>query len=77
MRWAGNVARRERRNTYRIFVGRPEGKKPLGRPRRRWVDNIKMDLRKIGWDGMDWIDLAQERDQWRALVNMVMNIRVP
>jgi hypothetical protein len=55
----------------------PEGKKPLGRPRRRWVDNIQMDLREIGWDGMDSIDLAQNRDQWRALMNMVMNIWVP
>jgi hypothetical protein len=52
-------------------------KRPLGRPRRRWVDNIKMDLREIGWEGMDWIDLAQDRDQWRALVNAVMNLRVP
>jgi hypothetical protein len=59
-----------------ILVGKPEGKKPLGRPRRRWVDNIKMDLREVGWDGMDWIDLAQYRDQWRALVNTVMNLRV-
>jgi hypothetical protein len=58
-------------------VGKPEGKRPLGRPRRRWVDNIKMDLREIGWDDMDWIDLAQDRDQWRALVNKVMNLRVP
>jgi hypothetical protein len=67
----------EKRNAYRIFVGMPEGKRPLGRPRRRWVDNIKMDLTEIGWDGMDWIDLAQNRDQWRALVNVVMNLRVP
>jgi hypothetical protein len=66
----------EKRNAYRILVGKPEGKRPLGRPRRRWVDNIKTDLREIGWDGMDWIDLAQDRDQWRALVNTVMNIRV-
>jgi hypothetical protein len=58
-------------------VGNPEGKRPLGRPRRRWVDNIKMDLREIGWDGGDCIDLAQDRDQWRALVNVVMNLRVP
>jgi hypothetical protein len=58
-------------------VGKPEGKKPLGRPRRRWEDNSKMDLREIGWGGMDWIDLAQDRDQWRALVNTVMNLRVP
>jgi hypothetical protein len=59
------------RNAYRILVGKPEGKRPLGRPRRRWVDNIKMDLREIEWYGMDWIDLAQDRDQWRALVNTV------
>jgi hypothetical protein len=58
-------------------VGNPEGKRPLGRPRRRWVDNIKMDLREIGWVGMNWIDLAQNRDQRRALVNVVMNLRVP
>jgi hypothetical protein len=58
-------------------VGRPEGKRPLERPRRRWVDNIKMDLREIGWDCMDWIELAQDRDQWRALVNTVMNLWVP
>jgi hypothetical protein len=67
----------EKRNAYRIFVGEPEGKRPLGRPRRRWVDNIKMDLRDIGWDGMDWFDLAQDREQWRSLVNAVMNLRVP
>jgi hypothetical protein len=67
----------EKRNSYRIFVAKPEGKRPLGRPRRRWVDNIKMDLREIGWDGMDWIDLDEDRDQWRALVNTVMNLRVP
>jgi hypothetical protein len=77
MRWAGHVARmRANRNAYRILVGMPEGKRPLGRPRRTWVDNIKMDLREIGWDGMDWIDLAQNMDQWRALVNIVMNLRV-
>jgi hypothetical protein len=67
----------EKRNAYTILVGKSEGKRPLRRPRRRWVDNIKMDLREIGWDGMDWIDLAQDRIQWRALVNMVMNLRVP
>jgi hypothetical protein len=67
----------EKRSAYRIFVGKPEGKRPLGRPRRRWVDNIKMYLREIGWDGMDWIDPAQDRDQWMALVNTVMNLRVP
>jgi hypothetical protein len=66
----------EKRNAYRILVGKPEGRRPLGRPRRKWVDNIKMDLRGIGWGGMDWIDLAQDRDQWRALVNTVMNLRV-
>jgi hypothetical protein len=68
---------REKRNAYRILVGKPEGKRPLGRLRRRWVDNIKMDLREIGWGGVDWIDLAQDRDQWSALVNTVMNLRVP
>jgi hypothetical protein len=61
----------------RILVGKPDGKRPLGRPRRRWVDNIKIDLKEIEWDIMDWIDLAQDRDQWRDLVNMVMNLRVP
>jgi hypothetical protein len=65
------------KNTHRILVGKPEGKRPLGRPRHRWVDNIKIDLREIGWDGMDWLNLAQDRDQWRALVNTVMNLRVP
>jgi hypothetical protein len=58
-------------------VGKPEGKRPLGRHRRTWEDNIRMDLRERGWGGMDWIDLAQDRDQWRALVNTVMNLRVP
>jgi hypothetical protein len=67
----------EKRNAYRILVGNPEGKRSLERPRRRWMDNIKIDLRKIGWNGADWIDLAQDRDQWRALVNAVMNLRVP
>jgi hypothetical protein len=66
-----------KRNPYRILVGRPEGKRPLGRPRRRLVGNIKMDIRDIGWDGMDWVHLDQDRDQWRALVNTVMNLRVP
>jgi hypothetical protein len=65
------------RNAYRILVGKPEGKRPLGRPRRRWVDNIKVHLREIEWDGMDWIYVVQDRDQWRALVNTVMNLRVP
>jgi hypothetical protein len=67
----------ERRNAYRILLGKPEGRRPLGRPRRSWVDNIKMDLREIEWDGMDWIDPAEDRDQWRALVIAVMNLRVP
>jgi hypothetical protein len=66
----------EKRNAYRILVGNPEGKRPLGRPSRRWVDNIKMDLREIEWDEMDWIDLAQDLYQWRALVNTVKNFRV-
>jgi hypothetical protein len=66
----------EKRNTYRILMGKPEGMKPLGRPRRRWENNIRMDLREIDWGGMDWIDLAQDRDQWRALVNTVMNLWV-
>jgi hypothetical protein len=77
MKWAGYVARMgERRNACKILVGKPEGRRPLGRPR-RWVDNIKIDLRDIGWDGINWIDLAQERDQWRALVNTVINLLVP
>jgi hypothetical protein len=66
----------EKRNEYRILVRKPEGKRPLRRPRRRWVDSIKMNLRETGWDGMDWIDLAQDKDQWRALVNTIMNLRV-
>jgi hypothetical protein len=78
IRWAGHVARiGEKRNAYKIVVGKPEGKRPLGRPRRRWVDNIKMDLRAIGWDGVEWIDMDQDRDQWRAFVNTVLNLRVP
>jgi hypothetical protein len=60
-----------------VLVGKQEVKRPLGRPKCRWVDSIKMDLREIGWDGMDWIDLAQDRNQWRALVNTVMYLRVP
>jgi hypothetical protein len=67
----------ERRGAYRALVGKPDGRRPLGRPRRRWEDNIKMDLREVGWRGMDWINLAQDRDRWRALVNAVMNLRVP
>jgi hypothetical protein len=67
----------ERRGAYRALVGKPEGRRLLGRPRRRWEDNIKMDLREVGWGGMDWINLAQDRDRWRGLVNTVMNLRVP
>jgi hypothetical protein len=67
----------EKRNAYRILVGEPEGKRPLGRPTRRWVDIIKMDLREIGWDDLDWIDMAQDKDTWRALVNTVLNLRAP
>jgi len=67
----------ERIGVYRVLVGRPEGKRPLGRPRRRWEDNIKMDLQEVGCEVMDWIELAQNRDRWRALVNAVMNLRVP
>jgi hypothetical protein len=66
----------ETRNAYWRMVGKPEGKKPLGRPRRRWVDNIKIDLREIGWHDMDWIDLTWDRDQWRVLVDTAMNLRV-
>jgi hypothetical protein len=68
---------REKTNAYRIMVGKPEGQRPLGRPRHRWEDNIKMYLIEIGWGGMDWIDLAQDRDQWKAFVNTVMNLWVP
>jgi hypothetical protein len=67
---------KEKRNAYRILVGKPEGKRPLGRPRREW-EMLKMDLREIGWADMDWIDSAQDRDQWKALVNTVMNLQVP
>jgi hypothetical protein len=66
-----------KRNAYKILLEKPEGRRPLGRPRRRWMDNIKIDLRETGWDGVDWVDLAQDRGQWRALVNAVMNLRVP
>jgi hypothetical protein len=67
----------ERRGAYRALLGKPEARRPLGRPRRRWEDNIKMDLREVGWGSMDWIDLVQDRDRWRALVNTVMNLWVP
>ena len=78
MRWAGHVARMgEKRGVYRVLVGKPEGKRPLGKPRRRWEDNIKMDLKELGYVGMDWIELVQDRDRWRALVNTVMNLGAP
>jgi hypothetical protein len=77
MRYAGHVARMRERSVHRILVGKPEGRRPLGRPRRRWVDNIKIDFRELEWGGIDWIDLTQNRDLWRALVNTVMNLRVP
>jgi hypothetical protein len=77
MGWARHVARMgDKLNVYRILVGKPEGRRPLGSPRRRCVDNIKMDLREIGWGDMVWIDLAQDRNQWRALGNTVVNRRV-
>ena len=77
MRWAGHVARMgEGRGVHRVLVGKPEGKRPWGRPRLRWVDNIKMDLREVGGGG-DWVELAQNRDRWRALVNTGMNFRFP
>jgi hypothetical protein len=77
IRWAGHVARMgEMRGVYTILVGRPEGKRPLGRLRLRWEDNIRMDLQEVECGGMDWIDLAQDRDRWRALVSAVMNLRV-
>jgi hypothetical protein len=86
MRWAEHAARmrrrkkkkkRRRRNEYRILVGNPEGRRRLRRPGRRWEDNIRLDLRERGWGGVDWIDQAQDRDQWMALVNTVMSLRVP
>jgi hypothetical protein len=78
MRWTGHVAwMGEKRNTYRLLVGKPEGKRTLGRPRRRWVGNIRMDLAEVGWGDVDWIGLAQDRNRWRALVNSVLNLRVP
>jgi hypothetical protein len=64
-------------NPYRLLVGKPEGKRPLGRPRRRWLDNIRMGLGDVGWGDVDWIDLAKDRNRWRALVNWVLNLRVP
>ena len=78
MRWAGHVARMgEERRVYRVLVGKPEGRRPLGRPRRRWADNIRMDLQEVGCGYVDWIGLAQDRDRWRTLVSTVMNLRVP
>jgi hypothetical protein len=78
MRWAGHVARiGEKRNVYKLLVGKPEGKRQLGRPRRRWIDNIKMDLLEIGLSVVDWIGLAQDRDKWRAVVSAVMKLRLP
>jgi hypothetical protein len=67
----------EKRNVYRLLVEKPEGRRPLGRPRRRWVDNIRMDLGEVGWGDVDWIGLAQDRNSWRALVNAIMNLGVP
>jgi hypothetical protein len=78
MRWVGHVARMgKKRNAYRLLVGKPEGRRPLGRPRRRLLDNIRMDLVEEGWGDVDWIGLAQDRDRWRALVNFVLNFLVP
>jgi hypothetical protein len=78
LRWAGYVARLgEERGAYRILVGRPEGRRQLWRPRRRWEDNIKMEIREVGCGGMNWIELAQDRDRWRDIVNAVINLRVP
>jgi hypothetical protein len=77
VRWAGHTARMgEKRNTYRLLVGKPEGRRPLGRPRRRWLDGIRMNLVEVEWGDVDWIGLAQDKDRWRALVNLVLNLRV-
>jgi hypothetical protein len=77
MRWSGHVTHMgEMRNAYSILVGKPEGKRPLGRPRHRWED-IKMDLRETGWEGVDWMQQVQDRDQWRSVLHRVMNLRVP
>jgi hypothetical protein len=77
MRWAGHVTRmEEEKNVYRVLMGKPEGKRPLERPKRRWEDGIRLDLREIGWGSVDWFHLAQDRDRWRALANMVMSFRV-
>jgi hypothetical protein len=78
MRWAGHVARMgEKRSAYRLLVGKPERRRPLGRPRRRWLDNIRMNLIEVGWGDVDWIGLARDRDMWRALINSVLNLRDP
>jgi hypothetical protein len=78
MRWMGHVARTEdKKGVYRVLVGKPKGKRPLGGPRRRWEDNIKMDLQEVGCGGVDWIDVVQDRDRWWALVNAGMNLQVP
>jgi len=78
MRWAGHVARMEEsRGVYRVLMGNPEQKRPLGRPRRRWEDSAKIDLQEVGCECMDWIDVALDRDRWRTLVNAVMNLRFP
>jgi hypothetical protein len=77
MRWAEHVARMEKRNAYRLVVGKPEGKRLLGRPRRRWMHNIRLDLGEVGWSDVDWTGLAQDRNTWRDLVNAVMNLRIP
>ena len=78
MRWVGHEARMgQRRGVYRVLVGKPEGTRPLGRPRRKWADNIKIDLQEVGCGSLDWIELAQDRDRWWTLVKSVMNLRVP
>jgi hypothetical protein len=78
MRWAGLVARMgEKRSSYRLLVGKREGRRPLGRPRRRWMDNIRMDLGEVGWGDVDWIGLAKDKNRWRAVVYSVLNLRVP
>jgi hypothetical protein len=77
MRWTGHVARMaKKRNSYRVLVEKPEGMKPLGKPSCRWEDNVKVDFKKIGWGVMDWIDLAQDMDQWMALMNTILNLRL-
>jgi hypothetical protein len=78
MRWAEYIARMgKKRNAYRLLVGKPEGRRPLGRQRRRWLDSIRMDLVEVGWSDVDWIGLTQDRDRWRAIVNSVSNLPVP